>query len=180
MNVKNVDTVNQMQFLPGIMLILATLLFTSTASAGSEAYPFNKGRSRISLQLGSTRAFDQSYTAVGLGVGYYVIDGLEFGLEGDAWFGNSPDIYRLSPGFRYVLYRFDPVKPYAGIFYRRTFIEGTKDQNEAGGRAGITVVSGPRTNFSIGLVYETRMNCDRIVYSDCTEAYPEFTIAILF
>ncbi len=172
---------DQRKLLPGILLLQATLMFFSAASARpEEAYPFDKGRPRFSIHAGSTRAFDQSYTAVGLGVGYYVIDGLELGVEGDAWFGNAPDIYRFSPGLRYVLYWLDPVKPYAGIFYRRTFIEGSNDQNEAGGRAGITILSGRRTTFSLGLVYENRINCDRIVYSSCTEAYPEIMLAIIF
>jgi len=164
----------------GILLILAMILCSSAASAANDAYPFDRGRSRFSLQIGNTRAFDRSYTSVGLGFGYYVIDGLELGLEGDAWLGNSPDIYRLSPALRYVLYILDPVKPYAGIFYRRTFIEELNDHNEAGGRAGITIVGGPRTNFSVGIVYETRINCDTTVYESCSEAYPEFTFAVMF
>ena len=43
------------------------------------------------------------------------------------------------------------------------------DQNEAGGRAGITVMTGPRTSFSVGLVYDRRINCDKTVYSSCSE-----------
>jgi hypothetical protein len=31
-----------------------------------------------------------------------------------------------------VLYTIQPVKPYAGLFYRRIFIEDNGDQNDAG------------------------------------------------
>lgn len=166
------------------LLLLVGLLFLSflpaAALAGDEAYPFNKGRSRFSVEVSSTRAFNNSYTAVGLGVGYYVIDGLEVGLDGDAWFGNEPNIYRISPGLRYIIYSLQTVKPYAGVFYRRTFIENTEDQNEAGGRAGVTVMTGPRTNFSVGLVYDRRINCDKTIYFSCSETYSELSFAVLF
>jgi hypothetical protein len=171
------------QYLPVIALAAAllVLLLPAAAFAEAEAYPFNKGSSRFSLQVGSTRAFDTTYTAIGLGAGYYIRDGLEAGLDGDAWFAsNAPDIYRISPGLRYVLYFLGPVKPYAGIFFRRTFIEGNDDQNEAGGRAGVTVLNGPRSSFSVGLVYDARINCDRTIYSSCSDLYTELTFAVMF
>jgi hypothetical protein len=164
-----------------LVLVLLVLTVPGKAPAGAEAFPFNKGRSRFSLQVSSTSAFDRNYTAVGLGGGYYVKDGLEAGLDGDAWFGsNAPNIYRLSPGLRYVLYSPGRFKPYTGIFYRRTFIEGSDDRNEAGGRAGITFINGPRTSLSVGLVYDVRINCDRTVYSSCSDVYSELSFAVLF
>lgn len=168
-------------FIQAALIILVLAIGAKEAFAGSEAFPFSRGRSRVSFQVSSTSAFDRNYTAIGLGAGYYVRDGLEVGLDGDAWFGtNAPNIYRLSPGLRYVLYSLGQVKPYAGIFYRRTFIEDFEDRNEAGGRAGITVMNGPRTAFSVGLVYDVRINCDRTVYSSCSDLYTELTFAVLF
>lgn len=79
-----------------------------------------------------------------------------------------------------MLYSVGQVKPYAGIFYRRTFIEDARDQNEAGGRAGITVLSRPRTSSSAGLVYDARINCDRAIYDSCSDMYTELSYAILF
>ncbi|OGW48485.1 MAG: hypothetical protein A2078_15710 [Nitrospirae bacterium GWC2_57_9] len=164
-----------------VLLIQAILFFPGTAAfAAADAYPFNKGSSRFSLQVGSTRAFDRSYTAIGLGAGYYLRDGLELGLDADAWFGSTPRIYRASPGLRAVFYSVGPIKPYAGVFYRRTFIENVEDQNEAGGRSGITVMTGARSNFSVGLVYDRRLDCDRTVYSSCSEIYTELSFAVLF
>lgn len=65
-------------------VIVMSVFFIAAAVYGQEAYPFNKGRSRFSLQAGSTRAFDRNYTSVGIGAGYYVHDGFEAGLDADA------------------------------------------------------------------------------------------------
>ncbi len=162
--------------------VLALVLAAAPFPAFAESYgtPFSQGMSRFSLQVGTTRAFDRTYTAIGLGAGYYIADGLELGLDGDAWFGNTPHIYRMSPGLRYVFPLSGSLKPYAGIFYRRTFIGSAPDQNEAGGRAGVTALYGPRTTFSLGVVYDARINCDRTVYSSCSEVYPELAFSVLF
>ncbi len=122
---------------PAMLLCLAMVLFIATGvHAGPDAYPFSKGSARLSLLVGSNTAFDQDYSVIGIGVGYYVTDGLEAGLDAETWQGNSPHIYRISPELRYVLYTVQPIKPYAGLFYRRTFIEDHGDHNEAGVRAG--------------------------------------------
>ena len=171
------------KLLPRVLPILIIFVLSTpiTALAETNAYPFNKGRTRFSLQVGNTTAFNQNYTAIGIGGGYYVRDGLEVGLDGDAWFGmDVPGIYRLSPGLRYVLYSLDQYKPYAGIFYRRSFIEGHDDRNEAGGRAGVTVLTGWSSNLSVGLVYDVHINCDKTVYSSCSQFYTELSYGILF
>ncbi len=166
---------------PALLFCLAMVLFFSAgAHAGPDAYPFSKGSARLSLLVGSNTAFDQDYTVIGIGVGYYVTDGLETGLEAESWQGNSPHIYRISPELRYVLYAVEPIKPYAGIFYRRTFIEGYSDQNETGVRAGGIVPAGKRAFFGAGVVYEKRLNCDRSVYSSCSDVYPELMFAVMF
>lgn len=63
---------------------------------------------------------------------------------------------------------------------RRTLISDFGDLNETGGRAGITTISGPRTIFSAGLVCDARLNCDRTVYSSCSELFPEISFSLLF
>ncbi len=166
---------------PAMLLCLAMVLFTASgAHAGPDAYPFGKGSARLSLLVGSGTAFDQDYTIIGIGGGYYVTDGLEAGLDAETWQGNSPHIYRISPGLRYVLYTVQPVKPYAGLFYRRTFIEDHDDHNEAGVRAGGIVPAGQRAYFGAGVVYETRLNCDKSIYSSCSDVYPELMFAVMF
>ncbi len=164
-----------------MLLCLAIVLFTATGvHAGPDAYPFSKGSARLSLLVGSNTAFNQDYSVIGIGVGYYVTDGLEAGLDAETWQGNSPHIYRISPELRYVLYTVQPIKPYAGLFYRRTFIEDHGDHNEAGVRAGGIVLAGQRAYFGVGVVYEIRLNCDKSIYSSCSDVYPELMFAVMF
>ena len=164
-----------------MLLTLALILFTAgSANAGPDARPFDKGSVRLSLLAGSGTAFDQDYTIIGIGGGYYAADGLEAGLDAEAWEGSSPRIYRISPGLRYVLYTVETIKPYGGVFYRRTFIENERDENDAGVRAGGIVQAGQRAYFGVGIVYDAHLNCDRNVYSSCEDIYPELMFEIVF
>jgi hypothetical protein len=161
-------------------LIIFILSAATIAQAAPEAYPFTEGSTRLSLLVGGNTAFDKDYTVLGVGVGYYVMDGIEVGLEAETWQGNSPRIERITPGVNVVLYSFQTVKPYAGIFFRRTFIENHGNHNETGARAGGIVLAGQRAYFGAGLVYEQRLNCDRSIYSSCSDVYPELMFAVMF
>ncbi len=134
----------------------------------------------MSLILGGGTAFDRNYNVFGLGASYFVADGLEVGLDAESWTGNTPHIYRLNPQVRYVLPVEGTAKPYVGAFYRRTVIEGYKDNNAVGVRAGVFLLSGARTYFGLGLAADEYLNCDRNVYSSCTEVYPELLFAVVF
>ena len=164
------------------MFLALALVFIATgrASAGTDAYPFNQGSARISILVGGNTAFDKDYTVFGIGGGYYIADGVELGLEAETWQGNNPRINRITPGVTAVLYSVETIKPYGGIFYRRTFIADYRDLNDAGIRAGAMVPIGPRAYFGAGAVYEAHLNCDRNVYASCSDIYPEIMIAVMF
>ena len=166
----------------GMMTILLLLSTATTvfAETGSNARPFRKGSVRMSIMLGSGTAFQNDYTIFGLGVGYYVVDGLEAGLDVDAWTGNDPRIRRVSPQLRYVFQSGSAAKPYIGAFYRRTFIEGFADSDTVGARAGALFVYNRSAYFGAGLVHDVHLNCDRTVYLSCTDTYPEILIAVMF
>jgi hypothetical protein len=166
--------------LPAVCLTLLVFIITGATAWASDAYPFREGSTRFSLLIGSGSAFDRNYTVFGLGLGYYLIDGLEAGLEAETWQGSDPGISRVTPGFRYVFYSAGAVKPYAGAFYRRTSIQGYQDQNDAGVRAGGIVAAGRRAYLGAGAVYAAHINCDRTVYSSCSEIYPELQFAVIF
>lgn len=169
-----------------LVLISVALFFgifgTSPAGAADRGggAMFLEGSMRFSLMFGGGRAFDQDYTVFGLGAGYYVIDGLEAGLEAETWQGAQPRIRRVSPQLMYVVPLDSAVRPYLGAFYRRTFIEAYKNLNDAGGRAGLLFPLGRSAYLGAGAVYERHVACDRIVYESCSEAYPELTLAIIF
>ncbi len=117
---------NKLNILLNIFVLLLSL--TTTVYAETDAGPFREGNVRMTVLIGSGTAYDNNlrynYTILGVGAGYYVLDGLEVGLDVEDWLGGGPRIYRVSPEIRYVFYEIETVKPYAGVFSRRNFIEG--------------------------------------------------------
>ena len=159
-------------------VLLLLLVARSAFSAGSA--PFTQGNARLSLHFGGATAFNQDYSIIGIGGGYYVADGVEMGLDAETWFGNSPRIAQISPEVRLVLNPAGSIKPYLGAFYRRTFIEHYRDSDTVGGRAGIYRLAGQRSYFGAGLALDAHLKCDRAVYTHCAEAYPELLFAVMF
>lgn len=159
-------------------LLVCSLVLVSGADIQADS--FQAGSMRFSLVAGSGRSFDDNYAVVGMGVGYFVVDGLEVGLDGEAWFGGDPDIYKLSPQVKYVLPLQSKIRPYAGAFYRRTFLDGLDDQNSVGARGGIYFISSPNMSFGVGAVYESYLDCDDSVGTSCDTFYPEITFAFSF
>jgi hypothetical protein len=169
----------------GVLLGLCFLLsITTMVYAQTDAGPFREGSGRMTLLIGGGTAYENNiqynYTILGVGAGYYVVDGLEVGLDVEDWLGGGPRIYRVSPEIRYVFYTMEPVKPYAGVFYRRNFIEGHDDNNIVGFRAGGIFLIGERSYFGVGMAYDKYLNCDRNQYSSCSDTYPEIMIAVTF
>lgn len=150
------------------------------AASGSGSYPFREGSARVSLSLGGATAFDRAYTTIGIGGAYFAAEGIEVGLDAESWSGNTPRIQQVSPQLRFVLNTAGPLKPYAGVFYRRTFIEHYRDLDTIGARAGVYVETGRNAYFGAGLVQDFHLRCDRTVFTSCAETYPELLIAIMF
>jgi hypothetical protein len=140
--------------------------------------PFDRGRIGLSVGGGTTSAFGHPYYAIGGGVGYFVLDGVELGASGLVQFGSDPSIEKLSPSLRYVaqpLVGKTPIIPYVGAFYTHWFVGGSySDVDTVGGRLGGLYVSG-QIVLGLGVAYE------KIVSScmmDCDSVYPDFTISL--
>jgi hypothetical protein len=166
-------------------LIFAFLMFTmlpaaANAESGASTTPFTAGNARLSLGFGGATAFNRNYSIFAVGGGYFIADGIEIGLDAEQWSGNSPRIEQVSPQARMVLNTAGSLKPYVGAFYRRTFIEGYRDHDTIGARAGVYFLAGRSAYFGAGLAEDVHLNCDRTVYASCTETYPELLFAILF
>ncbi len=161
-------------------VILLLLPIIATAAWGGSASPFSRGNARLSLGFGGATAFNRNYSIFAVGGGYFIADGIEIGLDAEQWSGNSPRIEQVSPQARMVLNMAGSVKPYVGAFYRRTFIEGYRDHDTIGARAGVYFLAGGSAYFGAGLAEDVHLNCDRTVYASCTETYPELLFAILF
>jgi len=161
-----------------IFSMVCGLVLGTGIDAGADS--FQAGSPRVSFVAGSGRAFDDNYVVLGLGAGYFILNGLEIGLDGEAWLGGDPDIYKLSPQIKYVLPLQSPLRPYAGAFYRRTFIDGYDDQDSAGGRAGVYYSSSGNMYMGVGVVYESYLDCNDRLDTSCDYLYPEITLAFSF
>ena len=141
--------------------------------------PFDRGKFSLGGGAGRQSNLGFDYFVIGLGVGYYVLDGVEVGLAGLYQFGDGPSISQLSPSLRYVaqpLVGKSPLIPYAGVFYRHWFIgSDIDDVDTLGGRVGLLYVTG--FVIGLGVVYErTISEC----VEDCGQFYPDFTISLSF
>jgi len=158
-------------------LLIATILASVNVI---QADPFNKGSLRVSIVVGSGQTLGDDYTIIGLGAGYYVKDGLELGLDGEAWLGGDPDIYKLSPQAKYILSTQSRLRPYIGAFYSHSFIDSYDDLDTIGGRGGVYFIQDERWFVGVGAAYESHLNCDEKIYSSCDDIYPEITVSFTF
>ena len=147
-----------------------------------DAGPFSKGSVRLTALIGTGSSVTDTYLILGAGVGYFLVDGLEVGLDYELWFLAEPVLNRLSPETRYVLHFVPVIKPYIGAFYRHTFVgSDIEDFDHIGARAGAYIIpSRSRLFVGVGAVFEHLLGCDDDSYWDCDEVYPEVTIGITF
>ncbi len=160
------------------LLGLSAYASTATAASGGMNAAFSKGATNIGIMAGTGSSLDGNYTILGIGVGYYILQGLEIGIDAQHWFSNSTSITKISPQIRYVFTQAKAVKPYLGAFYRRTLIDSdtSLDRSSYGYRAGVYTSMRNRTYIGGGIVYERYSDCQ----TDCTDTYPEVLFAIRF
>ncbi|HUL93899.1 MAG TPA: hypothetical protein VLV56_16290 [Burkholderiales bacterium] len=163
-----------------ILAAVAAVASSSPGAAAELAGAFSKGRTSVIITGGTGYAFDQSYLVLGLGVGYYVIDGLNLGLSVESWSGSSPKLYKVTPSVQYVFHQIPRVSPYIGAFYRRAYVDGLPDINSWGGRAGVYVGAGRNAYLGLGAVYESYVDCNTTLYRSCSETYPELSFIVSF
>lgn len=143
--------------------------------------PFGRGSVRLTLLVGTATTRDDTYFILGGGLGYFVLDGLELGVDYDAWLFGDPFMQRVSPEIRYVFHQVPVVKPYAGFFYRHTFVKNYDDFDYLGGRLGVFIApEKSRVYFGAGAVYEHMLSCSSDAFIDCDQWYPEVTIGVMF
>lgn len=142
----------------------------------SRAETFTRGVTNFSVFVANGQAFAQNYTIVGVGVGYYVANGVELGLEVENWMNGDPHIYKVTPSLRFVLNTGSRINPYLGAFYRRVYTQGYPNQDAWGGRAGAFIATGARSYMGVGVVYTRTRDCNQQVYQTCSDTYPELTL----
>lgn len=149
---------------------------TNASSSGN----FQRGQISFTGTLGYGQSFTNNYMILGIGLGYYIKNGLEVGAYYENWLFGDPTVQKLSPEVRYTRQLPMGVAPYVGAYYRRTFIEGLDDLDSYGGRVGAYKTSRGRSMFGGGVVYEKYLNCESSVYSDCDTFYPEVVFSTSF
>jgi len=162
-----------------VTVVLATIS-GAPAMAADVAGVFSKGRTHLAVVVGNGYAFDESYTVLGAGVSYYLADGFNIGLYAESWTGGDPGIYKITPSVQYVFYQVPHVSPYLGAFYRRSYIDGLEDLNSVGGRAGVYIAAGRNAFIGAGAVYESYLDCNTTIYSECSNTYPELSFTFAF
>ena len=151
------------------LLVLLICMNASTAMAA----PFQQGSQQVSIVAGSGSAYGDNYIILGAGYGYYLIKGLELGINAQFWLNGDPSISKVSPQIKYVFTQPKTVRPYVGAFYSRTYTEGLEDLDSIGYRAGLYFMGKGNTFFGAGVAYEDYQDCTETVYTSCSETYPE-------
>ena len=161
-----------------LLVLFASFAKQVRAQAGSTI--FAQGRTRLSVAAGYGVWNDKDYGIVGVGAGYYLMNGLEAGLDGEAWLGSKPHLYSVSPEVRYTFFDFESYKPYIGGFYKRSLYDTLRPLDSAGGRAGLVMPLGEHAYLSGGIVYEHYFNCNSAAYGTCSQTYPEIGVAFVY
>ena len=159
-------------------LTVLVLISSGMVEAAGKRSAFSKGTTSFGIVAGSSRQFNNDYVVLGVNVGYYIIDGLELGIEAQQWFSGEPSISKVSMQAKYVFTQMPTIKPYVGTFYRQTFIENLEDEISFGGRAGAFFSNNNGVYVGAGIVYERYQDCDRFI--DCSTTYPEVLMSINF
>ncbi len=167
-----------------LVSVITTAALALAAAAPVEAQQaagvFSKGRAHFFVTGGAGSAFDESYFVLGAGLTYYLFNGLGLGLGFESWSGADPGITKVTASAQYVFYQPQTVKPYAGGFYRRTYVDGLPDLNSLGARGGVYFQTGRNAYLGIGAVYETYQDCEESRYRKCDSTYPEVSFTVAF
>ncbi len=152
------------------------------AAASAQAQSFARGATSLALMVGAAEQLQRNYTLISARAGYYFVDDVEASVALDAWFGNDPRIYKLTPELRYVYSAPRNVKPYVAGFVARSFYQGgaVPDADSYGARAGAYFPLSRRSFLGLGLVHERFSNCDAQVYGDCRQTFSELSLHFVF
>ncbi len=166
-----------------ILLSFSKITLAASAGTGGVSTAFSKNSTSVGVVLGSGSAFSDNYVILGLGVGYYVVKGLELGIDLQHWFSGEPSITKVSPQIRYVFTQPKVIKPYIGAFYRRTYYGDYRgidldDQDSFGYRAGAYFSTNNRVYIGGGIVYEEFKDCS--AFTECSITYPEILFTVSF
>jgi hypothetical protein len=158
----------------------ATQAQATTPPPAQPTGPFGKGTRRATFTAGWGRSFGEDYLLLGLGVGYFIRNGVGLNISVERWALNDPGVTKFTPELQIVVPRPRGPRPYLAGFWRRAFVEDADDLSSIGGRVGIYNKIAGRSAAGIGAVYEKYLDCDESVYSSCSQVYPEAVFGVSF
>lgn len=122
----------------------------------------------------------QNYTILGISADYYVIDNLSVGIGYKGWFGGTPSLNQLAIPVTYYIPASKKVRPYVGVFVKKTFVsDGYDDFESYGGKLGVAIVMAPNSYVGIGYAAERYSSCGTW-QDECSTSYPELVFAFSF
>jgi len=158
---------------------IRSLAVLAALSGGAQA--FEQGSTAASLGVGAGRQFNNDYTILSVRAGYYFVREFEASIGLQSWRGGDPLFTRISPELRYVYTRMFRMKPYASLFFSRSFhTNGAPSRNTYGMKAGAYWTINPKAHLALDGVYERIENCDAAVYGTCSATYPELGLHFTF
>lgn len=171
---------------PGSLAAIAVSLLGSNAPASGQTSEevsedaYARNRVRLGAVVGVSTNFDDPYLQLGGGLGFFVLRGLEVGIDVTALLIEDPFIVQFTPGLRYVFADVPFLQPYVGFLYRRSFIEDDDDLSTMGGRVGVSWSSGRGMLLAGGLAYEHAFDCEETKFRGCNGFHPELSISASF
>jgi hypothetical protein len=159
-------------------IITALAASTAAAAPGVQATPYDAGQSTLTVLASGRRINGETKLILGAGYGYFVLPGLELAAHA-AVLVMDPVAIHVSPVVRYFLYPVDwSVRPFAGAFYRRWFLDGGDDYSAIGAELGLRWWQTARVAVTGAVVVEYELDCSR--YDDCATFYPTLGVSIRF
>lgn len=164
-----------------IMLVLLSVsAFSNQFGVGTKSVGITLGSGSVTYSGGTLAGSNTEYYYIfGANADFFVAENLSVGLGYRGWFGASPRIHQATLPVTYYIPTNSKFRPYAGAFYRYTYISDAQysDYSSVGGRAGVAILF-HNGYAGFGWVQEYYLESDN--RSNDTSGYPEAVIGFSF
>lgn len=162
------------------LLMLSSFAFANPFASGNKSVGITVGSGSVSYSGGVfAGSYVENYYILGVNADFFVAENLAVGLGYRGWFGGTPTINQGTVPLTYYVPTDSKFRPYAGAFYRYTYIVDDKYDNysSAGGRAGLAILF---KNGYAGFGWVQEVYLDDNSRSDNSSGYPEAVIGFSF
>ncbi|RUM61658.1 MAG: hypothetical protein DSZ03_08125 [Sulfurimonas sp.] len=143
-----------------------------------QADVFSQGQKHVAISISSGSSYNTTYTIVGVKANYFIVDNLSMGLAYRGWFGGDPGKHELSIPLTYHAPLHPVYRPYAGAFYRHSFMTSPyQDYDVYGFRVGISLQLSPNSYSTFGWVQEYYPQAGG---DGSARGYPEISVGLSF